>query len=235
MRKLRRFLFALLVATLCVGTHQALYHPDTPLPGEWNPAATFEVAHALSPLTDFKIAGVMADLGRCETVLEGDAVLTSLDTLVESDTCGIAQRVRLASIGGVDFRPFETTCEVALRMALWERHGLSPAAEEEFGQGIREIRHYSSYNCRRIRTTAGESTRWSTHARARAVDVSGFVLEDGELIDLRQHWNDDGPKGRFLRRAQETACDVFGLVLGPDYNALHADHFHIQLDWNGCR
>lgn len=75
----------------------------------------------------------------------------------------------------------------------------------------------------------------STHATARAVDVSGFVLEDGTLVDLRQHWNEGGPRSVFLREAQQSACDMFGLVLGPEYNALHADHFHIQLDGLGCR
>lgn len=227
------FLIVLMVAGF--GTNQALFHPDTPLPEEWNPTAPFDVSHPPSPLTDWKIASVMARPGTCEAILENAGQITPLPALDVSGDCGIANRVSLAGVGRSATRPFETTCEIALRMALWEQHGLQPAAQEAFGQGVREIRHLSSYNCRRIRTAGGDSDRWSTHARARAVDVSGFVLDDGEIVDLKSHWDAEDPKSGFLRRAQQTACENFGLVLGPEYNALHADHFHIQLDWQGCR
>ena len=227
------FVFVLAVGAL--GANQALFYPDTPLPEEWNPTAPFEIAHAPSPLTDWKIAGLIARPGACQEVLANAARFTPLPPLEASENCGIAQRVSLAGVGDASTRAFETTCEIALRMALWEEHGLQPAAREFLGQGVREIRHYSSYNCRRMRTSSGESNRWSTHSRARAVDVSGFVLDDGRLVDLKRDWEGEGANSAFLRRAQETACDVFGLVLGPEYNALHADHFHIQLDWQGCR
>ena len=218
-----------------LGVNQALIHPDTPLPPEWNPLEPFDVAHAPSPLTDWKIRGLMAQPGACAAVLQVAANITPMPPLETYETCGIAQRVSVAGVGQASMRPFETTCEIALRTALWERYGLQPGSQDILGQGVREIRHYSSYNCRRIRTPSGESNRWSTHATARAVDVSGFVLDDGEVVDLRVHWDETGPKAAFLRHAQETACEVFGLVLGPEYNALHADHFHIQLDWTGCR
>ena len=33
-----------------------------------------------------------------------------------------------------------------------------------------------------------------------------------------------------------SACEVFGEVLGPDYNALHANHFHLdEAEWVMCR
>ena len=235
MKWLRRLLFWSCLAVLGLGVNQALHHPDTPLPAAWNPTAPFDVAHAPSPLTDWKISGLIAQPGLCQAALEEHGAFTALEPLLVSETCGIAQRLRLSSVGEARVRPFETTCEIALRMALWERHGLQPAARAIFGQGITEIRHYSSYNCRRMRTSSGPTDRWSTHARARAVDVSGFTLADGTSIDLRRDWEAPGPKADFLRRAQETACDAFGLVLGPEYTALHADHFHIQLDWEGCR
>ena len=79
----------------------------------------------------------------------------------------------------------------------------------------------------------GTSTRWSTHATARGFDVRGFTLATGDRSELRDAW-DDPAIGGFLRDAQTGACDVFGLVLGPNYNALHADHFHIQTTGNGC-
>ena len=36
------------------------------------------------------------------------------------------------------------------------------------------------------------------------------------------------PEARFLRRARDEACTVFGTVLSPDYNAAHADHLHLD-------
>ena len=40
-------------------------------------------------------------------------------------------------------------------------------------------------------------------------------------------------------RARDAACEVFGTVLSPDYNAAHADHFHLDQEvrgWGGvCR
>ena len=36
-------------------------------------------------------------------------------------------------------------------------------------------------------------------------------------------------EAQFLRRLHRSACDVFGTVLGPEANAAHHDHFHLDL------
>ena len=116
---------------------------------------------------------------------------------------------------------------------MWEQHDLQPSAQELFRSSLSQIDHIGSYNCRRIR---GSSNRWSTHATADAIDVSGFRLEDGTRLKLIDDWDDGGPKGEFLRRARDSACDWFRVTLSPDYNSLHADHFHIQSSgWGLCR
>ena len=84
------------------------------------------------------------------------------------------------------------------------------------------VETFGSYNCRNV---AG-SSRLSAHSTASAVDISGFVLADGRRIDLLDGW--DGPDGDFLRRIRDAACTWFGTTLGPEYNALHRDHFHLQ-------
>jgi hypothetical protein len=38
-----------------------------------------------------------------------------------------------------------------------------------------------------------------------------------------------GAEAQFLRRLHKGACDVFGTVLGPEANAAHRDHFHLDL------
>jgi hypothetical protein len=87
-----------------------------------------------------------------------------------------------------------------------------------------------------MRTTGGTSSRFSTHATASAMDVSGFRLADGSRISLLADWDGQGPEAAFLRRVRDGACDWFGLTLSPDFNRLHADHFHLQVSgWGGCR
>ena len=36
-------------------------------------------------------------------------------------------------------------------------------------------------------------------------------------------------EGAFLRAVHEDACGIFGTVLGPEANALHEDHFHLDM------
>ncbi|MEM1233198.1 MAG: extensin family protein, partial [Pseudomonadota bacterium] len=142
-------MFFVVFIGVALGVNQALIHPDAPLPPEWNPYAPFSVAHDPSPLTDIKIRALLSRPGACAEAIDPDARIVPMAPLEVSDTCGIAQRVDLSGVGAAAMRPFQTTCEIALRTALWERHGLQPAARASFGQGVREIRHYSSYNCRR--------------------------------------------------------------------------------------
>ncbi|WP_372439069.1 extensin-like domain-containing protein, partial [Pandoraea sputorum] len=78
--------------------------------------------------------------------------------------------------------------------------------------------------------------RLSQHGSANALDFAGFRLANGERIDLLRDWNDSGAKGQFLRSVQQAACEHFNTVLGPDYNAAHRNHFHLDMGmWRVCR
>ena len=37
------------------------------------------------------------------------------------------------------------------------------------------------------------------------------------------------PESAFLRAVHEGACKIFGTVLGPEANAAHRDHLHLDL------
>jgi hypothetical protein len=125
---------------------------------------------------------------------------------------------------------------MAARLYLWEVHSLQPAARRHLGSTVARIAHYDSYACRPIRTMAGPSGRMSQHATANAVDISGFTLADGRRITLTADWDRAGPEAVFLRAARDGLCDWFNMVLSPDYNRLHADHFHADMGtWPGCR
>lgn len=116
-------------------------------------------------------------------------------------------------------------CTAATAFNGWLRFGVDRAAKQILGSGLSQVVTMGSYACRNV---AG-SERRSAHARAEAIDVSGFVLEDGRTIDLKQDWQGGSAAEReFLRVVHKSACKRFGTVLGPEYNAAHEDHFHLE-------
>lgn len=116
-------------------------------------------------------------------------------------------------------------CGTAKAFNEWARFGVDRAARQLLGSPIARIETMGSYACRNV---AGTERR-SAHARAEAIDVSGFTLADGRRIVLRRDWNGgDAATREFLRVIHKSACKRFGTVLGPEYNAAHEDHFHLE-------
>lgn len=116
-------------------------------------------------------------------------------------------------------------CDVAKTFGDWARFGVDRAAREILGSPVARIETMGSYACRNV---AGTDRR-SGHARAEAIDVAGFVLADGRRIVLKRDWDGgDAATREFLRVVHRSACKRFGTVLGPQYNAAHADHFHLE-------
>ncbi len=221
---------------IAFGGYQLLVHPDTPLPRHWNPTQPLIVSDPVTPITNFKLNRATAEGPTCLAALSDAAVLTKLADFEHSDQCHVRERVDLRSVGQSSLGGLETRCAIALRMAMWEEHSLQPAAAEHLGTTLTAIDHFGSYNCRRLRTSSGPSARMSTHATADAIDVSGFVFADGRRANLRSDWDSGGDTAAFLRAARDGACEWFRLTLSPDYNRLHADHFHLQsIGWGLCR
>lgn len=214
----------------------ALFHPDTPLPTQWNPTVPLVANDPVTPLTAWKLRRTLNDPDACRAVLSEVAQMSVLDALVASESCHVRNRVSISSVGGAQIDTIETSCATALRLALWEEHGVQPAARDILGTQARVIRQVGSYNCRRIRTAQGTTNRWSTHATADAIDITGFDLADGRRIRLIADWDDGTEESAFLRAVRDSACTWFATTLGPDYNSLHADHFHLQArGWGTCR
>lgn len=170
----------------------------------------------------------LADLGAGFTPL-GD---------LAAGSCTSSNAVTLYRLAG-DTAPIAVTnvprigCPLSQTVAAWARYGVDRAARQMLGSGLATIETFGSYSCRNVAGTA----RLSAHSTASALDVSGFVLEDGRRISVKNGW-DGGTEmeRRFLRVVQASACKRFGTVLGPDYDAAHADHFHVEMG-NGtfCR
>jgi hypothetical protein len=124
----------------------------------------------------------------------------------------------LANLGPV-------ACPLANTFAAWARYGVDRAARQILGSALVRIETMGSYSCR---TVAGTS-RLSAHARAEAIDIAAFVLADGRRVSVTRDWNGGSAERKFLRTVHDSACKRFGTVLGPNYNAAHSDHLHLEL------
>lgn len=222
-----------LLGGLIFGAHWMVTDPGSPLPRQWNPLEPIHVTDPVTPLTGYKLRRALGDPQTCLATLAQTSDFTPMSPLVQGDNCGIENRVELRSAAGVALKPVETSCETALRLSLWVEHGLKPAASEIFRQVPARLHHIGSYNCRPIR---GSTTRMSTHATASAIDIVGVRLSDGTSISLLRGWSGPSPQRRFFEMLRDTGCEWFQTVLGPEFNALHADHFHFQSrGWGTCR
>ena len=199
------------------------YVPPQHLP--WTP---LRLADPVGAATAVKLLGMEGDPAACRAVLGEGGVRTADQPDREGlGFCGISDAVSVR--GGTEpLRPAGPvlTCPAALSFAIWERQVVRPAAREVLGAELSAVEHYGTYACR---TVGGrEGGRPSQHATANALDVAGFRLADGRRVTVASDWVDDGPEGRFLRRVRDGACGTWETVLGPEYNAAHRDHFHLD-------
>ncbi len=179
------------------------------------------------------------DAGRCLAQLSTSrALFTPLPDQYYGAGCSTLNTVRLstlksdqASLALSNLGP--VTCPLAETFAGWARYGVDRAAQQILGSALVRIETMGSYNCRNV---AG-SDRRSAHATASAIDVSGFILADGRRITIKGNWTaGTGDERRFLAAIHTSACKRFGTVLGPAYNAAHADHLHLELSGRAfCR
>lgn len=117
------------------------------------------------------------------------------------------------------------TCALASAMYTFEKKVVQPMAQKYFKQPVAKIMHVGTYNCRPMR---GSSRLLSEHAYANAIDITGFQLQDGTVISVKRHWNQEGDASKFLHAVAKKACGKFRKVLTPNFNALHHDHFHLD-------
>ena len=179
--------------------------------------------------TSFKLAGFNGNLAECTAALSEDGIefRTLPDKQGGQDFCTLENRVVLDKSAYAYSATVRGTCGLVAGLAVWEREVVKRAAEEHLDSPVERIEQFGLYSCRRV--NGSPNGRPSQHATANAIDIQGFRLENGRTITLLRDWGDDTPEGRFLADVRDGSCDIFRSVLGPDYNALHRDHFHLDL------
>ncbi len=134
-------------------------------------------------------------------------------------------------------------CELARSLVV-----AAPYLQE---RDIVEVADMGVYNYRCIGGgTPGEDCpedEASQHAYAMAIDIAGFTTSGGEFLSVEDDWiidPDDVPtceaeaQGDKNALLHELMCElkgdgVWNIVLTPNYNAAHRDHFHVDLTEGG--
>ncbi len=204
-------------------------------PQEWDPRAPLDFRAEPNLMTRWKLARMRVEPESCFAAFAASGLSARrLPDRPSEEGCALVGTMRLEGESAVlsPARPV-VTCPVAAAWLLFERHALQPAAEAHFGSRVSQVRHLGSYNCRNVYHR--QAGRRSQHATANALDVAGFTLANGRQISLLQDWDGSDPARAFLRDARDGACRFFNVVLGPDYNAAHRNHFHLDKGlWSRC-
>jgi hypothetical protein len=202
------------------------------VPRTYNPLVALDPGDPPNLMTGTKLWLMEGDYGACVAALrKTNAVFSEvpLRTETQQPGCELFDTVMLTRLSRATIEPEEMQCDVALRLYMLERHDIQPLARRHFGKDVAELLDFGSYSCRNIRG----SQQLSEHATGNAYDLAGFRLADGKVITLEQGWQ--GQAGAFLRALRVRSCLLFNMVLSPDYNADHADHFHFDMGrWRGC-
>jgi hypothetical protein len=152
---------------------------------------------------------------------------------------GVADPVQLSpQVNGITFHnslgrvaPLYMSCLLAEKLAAFTKAVAI--------LGVTDIHHLGIYNYRCIGggSPDGHSCKVSEHAFARAIDFASFTTKDKGTVVVEKDWTKrsqstckvtgGSEKDQFLR---DVACNpgkaTFNILLTPNYNAAHRNHFH---------
>jgi len=204
------------------------------VPPRWNPWAPLDVQATPNWLTGYKLMRLRSNPLLCEQALGSSGLRVSPQADSRDAKCPLMGALRVQG-GGVGLSSsFLASCPLAVAFAMFERHTLQPAAQWAYGQPVARVDHLGSFACRNVYNR--ENGALSRHASADALDIAGFRLADGRAISLLKDWPKQNQDAQFLRQVRDGACESFSVVLSPDYNAAHRNHFHVDVGrWSVCR
>ena len=140
--------------------------------------------------------------------------------------CGIEGGVKMKGASIPLNRPVLMACVTSASLADFESQVVVPAAKALLGHEVTLMSSAGAYDCRGQRSNHPE--RLSEHGKGRAVDITGFTLDDGSKITVLRNWSGHDAKAEFLHKIAAGACKMFSVVLTPKSNALHRDHLHFD-------
>ena len=153
----------------------------------------------------------------CIEKLQGRGVnFTKIAEFTEG-RCGIQNPVKVQQFSSTKLNSAVVlSCPTAMAVDQW----LSSI-------GAKNVKHIGSYNCRSQR----RSQIMSEHSFGTAIDITEI---DGARIS--KDWGKATKEGQRLQSAYTSACNYFVNVITPDDDALHQNHFHLDLGLGvGCK
>ncbi len=229
---MRRKIRTILLVAVFLGTAGLVFRQGW-LPSRFTPLPVLDLQSPLplSILTDWQLRELRQDRRLCQRMLKSsDKVLRARHVPDRKlrNGCGWRNAVRAYSFSGARFHAARMSCPVAAAMALWVAYDVQPLARRIFGRPVVKIQNMGVYSCRNVIGSRFWGHRRSQHARANAVDIGAFILKGGMRISVKKDWRKPGLKSEFLRAVHLSACRYFRVALGPDHNAAHKDHFHLD-------
>ncbi|EPC4332970.1 MULTISPECIES: extensin family protein [Enterobacter] len=148
--------------------------------------------------------------------------------------CPLNNVVRVRDFGPVSLNSsFLASCPLALSSALFVSQQARPLTKRYTGSDLARIDHLGSFACRNIYHRP--DARRSEHATAEALDIAAFRLANGERVTVLNGWKATTTQP-WLKAMLAASCGYYGNGLGPEYNAAHANHFHLGMRGFGlCR
>jgi len=161
------------------------------------PAPTQEdVPAPVDTNTAWSESEVKAAREECTALMGKLAAEWSIAPPMRAMTCGAPGPITLNSVGAgaakVALVPAATTnCSTAAALSRWMEQHVQPAALKHFGAPVARVTIATSYDCRN--RYGQRQAPLSEHALANALDLSGFKLADGRMVNVLGGW---GPTAR---------------------------------------
>ncbi len=170
----------------------------------------------------------------CQVLMKGiDATVKPIKP-IRRGACGTPAPLKLRAVGEhksehkIKINPAATlNCQYTARFAKWANEKLQPLAMKHLNSPVAMVHNVASYSCRHRYND--KKRKLSEHALANALDIAGFTLKNGTIVSVLKHWDEDGDLGAFLKAVHASACDSFVVVLGPEANEAHKNHFHFDI------
>ncbi|HDC4406632.1 TPA: extensin family protein [Enterobacter cloacae] len=205
------------------------------LPSHYNPFTPLSLDDPPGPITQYKLRRLTPEA--CASLLSQanqKALIRTQPVADSAGACPLHNVVRVRDFGPVSLNSsFLASCPLALSSALFVSQQARPLTRTWTGSELVRIEHLGSYACRNIYHRP--DARRSEHATAEALDISAFRLANGERVTILHGWRSNKTQP-WLQALLTASCGYYGNGLGPEYNAAHANHFHLGMRGFGlCR
>lgn len=225
----KRRLFARFLLIVIIAATAAIAMRLGYVPQRYSPFPPISLDTQPSWFIDSRLAALRLDRPLCDAVLKQPHIdAAAVPDQPYRNGCGWQNAVTFSQTGGARIGAERLTCEMAAALALWVEHEVQPLAQSTFGSKVASIGDMGIYDCRNIVGNPLMKSVRSQHATANAIDISGFTLDNGKQISVLRDWTGKSAESDFLKAVHGRACRYFRVAIGPEYNAAHKNHFHLD-------